>query len=51
MDTSWGSTKMSTTNEPDEDQETHEPKSLRLVGGWHVSVDTMNCVYLDVDML
>ena len=50
MDTSWGNTRKS-TNEPDEDQERHEPKRLGLVGGWHVSVDTMNFVHLDVDML
>ena len=34
-----GSTRKSTTNEPDEDQEGHESKRLGLVGGLHVSVE------------
>ena len=47
-DTSSGCTRKSTLNEPDEDQEGHESKRLRLVGGLDVSVDTLDCVYLDV---
>ena len=47
METSPGSTRKSTTNEPDEGQDGHENR--RQVGGLDVQVDTMDCVYLDVD--
>ena len=36
MDISSGSTRKTTMNEPDEDQEGHESKRLRLVGGLDV---------------
>ena len=49
MDTSSGSMRKSTTNEPNEDQEGHESQRVRLVGGLDVSADTMDCVFLDVD--
>ena len=37
-------------NEPENDQEGHASKRLRLVGGLDVLADTMDCVYLDVDI-
>ena len=48
MDASSGSTRKSTANKPDEGQEGHGPKRLRLAGGLEVSVDTMDFVYQDV---
>ena len=48
MNTSSRSTRKSTLNEPDEDQERHDSKRLRLVDVLDVSVDTMDSVYLDV---
>ena len=42
MQLSAGSTRKSRTNEPDEDEE------VGTLGGLDVSVDTMDCVYLDV---
>ena len=50
MDTLSGSTRKSTMNEPDEDQERHESKRLGLVGGLDASADTMDCLYLDEDV-
>ena len=50
MDASSSSTRKSQMNEPDEDPEGHESKRLRPLGAKHVSGDTLDCVYLDVDM-
>ena len=36
--------------QPHEDHEGRESKRLRLVGDFEVSADTMDCVYLDVDI-
>ena len=35
-------------NEPDGDQEGHESRRLRRMGGLDGPVDTLDCVYLDV---
>ena len=50
MDTSSASTRKSTMNEADENQKRHESKRLALACGSDVSVDTLDCVYLNVDM-
>ena len=47
MDISLASARESTPKAPDEDQEGHESMRLRLVD---VSVDTMDCVSLDVNI-